>query len=98
MKNAHENSPAYKAYPYLRSNYESLAQMAKTINKTPAYISGRSCNPKALAFTANEQHLLLLGMGWKDTPENREKIFENGRQRGIDYQMFLEGKSDEEQV
>lgn len=98
MNNARASSPAYKAYPILRSNYESQAHMALTINKSIGYVSGRFRNPKALAFTANDQHFLLIGMGWKDTPENREKVFENGRQRGIDYQMFLERKSDEEQV
>lgn len=97
MYNGKENCPSYKSYPYLRTNYDSIAEMSKIINRSKGYISNRFCNPIAHAFTANDQHLLLLGMGWKDTPENREKVFENGRQRGIDYQLHLQGRSDEAQ-
>lgn len=96
MKNASWKSPAFKSYPLLRTNYESLEHMATVINKTSSYISNRFRDPIRLAFTANDQHLLLLGMQMADTPENREKVFENGRQRGIEYQMFLNRGSDEE--
>jgi len=68
----------YATYPIIRRHVRGgVDELADVLNRESQYIFKKLNHPIEKPFTENEKRLLLQWLGYRDTEENRQKVFED---------------------